>query len=51
MTSQQPHDWQWDDSQWGQSPAAPTNPEQVPEDPDDTPGWLRRLMAWAAQSS
>ncbi|MFC6286811.1 hypothetical protein ACFP3Q_11410 [Nocardioides sp. GCM10027113] len=50
MTSQQrprPSDWQWDDSQWSDRPAAPTSPDRVPDPDDDRPGWLRRLLRWA----
>lgn len=43
--------WQWDDSQWGDSPTAPRTPEQVP-DRDDRDGHtaaVRRLLRWASR--
>lgn len=46
--NEKPHDWQWRDELWGDSPTAPASPEQVPEpDGDGWPGWLRRLMRWS----
>jgi hypothetical protein len=53
VSDQQPNPdtrWQWDDSLWGDTPAAPTSPEQVPDPDDECPGWLRRLLRWAARS-
>jgi len=38
--------WQWDDSQWRDSPTAPSSPEQVPDRDDAWPERLRRLLRW-----
>lgn len=52
MTSQQQptnNRWQWDDSQWSDTPAAPTSLGQVPEpdDGDEFSAAVRRLLRWA----
>lgn len=53
MSDQQPTDWQWCDDLWGDTPTAPSTPEQVPDPDDDRwagwPSYLRRLMRWASR--